>query len=150
MSSFTAPPAVRPMGNNKFKLLESFEYYYAVGKEDTESIIVPKGFVTDFASIPSALHWIINPTDQHIMKPAMIHDILYTKEKIFKSGTEEFYTRRESDVLMFDMMRIQGAPLWKLIGVYLALRAGGWAEYDYVGKGQKEPMIRKAWNNIFA
>jgi len=51
---------------------------------------------------------------------------------------------------MFDMMRIQGAPLWKLIGVYLALRAGGWAEYDYVGKGQKEPMIRKAWNNIFA
>jgi len=39
-------------------------------------IVVPKGFITDLASIPSAFWWWESPHES-TMAPAIIHDYLY-------------------------------------------------------------------------
>jgi hypothetical protein len=44
-----------------------------------EFIVVPRGFVTDFASIPQALHWIYRPTGRYSMA-AVVHDYLYWRQ----------------------------------------------------------------------
>lgn len=41
----------------------------------TETITVPKGFVTDLASVPRAMWWLIAPFD--VARAAIIHDLLY-------------------------------------------------------------------------
>ena len=41
----------------------------------TETITVPKGFVTDLASVPRAMWWAIAPFD--VARAAIIHDLLY-------------------------------------------------------------------------
>tara|TARA_E500000178_G_C16922887_1_gene708070 strand:+ start:663 stop:1148 length:486 start_codon:yes stop_codon:yes gene_type:complete len=41
----------------------------------TETITVPKGFVTDLASVPRAMWWLIAPFD--VARAAIVHDILY-------------------------------------------------------------------------
>ena len=41
----------------------------------TESITVPTGFVTDLASVPRAMWWLITPFD--VARAAIVHDILY-------------------------------------------------------------------------
>ena len=41
----------------------------------TESITVPTGFVTDLASVPRAMWWLIAPFD--VARAAIIHDLLY-------------------------------------------------------------------------
>ena len=41
----------------------------------TESITVPTGFVTDLASVPRAMWWLIAPFD--VARAAIVHDILY-------------------------------------------------------------------------
>ena len=53
MSSFTSPLSVSPMPDGReWKVVEPFEYH--VGKKDSEDkITVPKGFKTDFASLPT-------------------------------------------------------------------------------------------------
>lgn len=143
MSSFTDGIEVKPLGGGKYKLIKSFEYYYTVGKNLTESIIMPKGRVTDFASVPALLHWLLPPTDKHLMKPSLIHDVLYSEELITNKNTGAYFTRKESDIEMFKMMMILGAPRWKLFSVYTALRLFGWWGYHYDPKDQKKPLQRK-------
>ena len=41
----------------------------------TETITVPKGFVTDLASVPRVMWWAIAPFD--VARAAIIHDLLY-------------------------------------------------------------------------
>jgi len=41
----------------------------------TETITVPSGFVTDLASVPRAMWWLIAPFD--VARAAIIHDLLY-------------------------------------------------------------------------
>lgn len=41
----------------------------------TETITVPTGFVTDLASVPRAMWWLIAPFD--VARAAIIHDLLY-------------------------------------------------------------------------
>lgn len=142
MSSFTDQVNVQVLGGGRYKLLESFEYYYAVGKDKTESIIMPKGTVTDFASTPAIIHWLLPPTDKHLFKPAIIHDILYSDIHMVNHSTGQYFTRKESDIEMFKMMVIVGAPTWKLLSVYIALRLFGWWGYNYEPKGQKKPLPR--------
>ena len=42
---------------------------------NTETITVPTGFVTDLASVPRAMWWLIAPFD--VARAAIIHDLLY-------------------------------------------------------------------------
>jgi len=98
MSSFTTPLIVSPMPDGrKWKLIRPFNY--GVGsKGSIDRITVPAGFVTDFASSPPPVWFIIPPWGRY-GKAAVIHDYLYqTKRR----------TRKEADLIFREAMAVLG------------------------------------------
>ena len=148
MSSFTTPLIITPLSDGRnFKLIEEFDYDVGVlGSGDT--IHVPKGFVTDFASIPHvpiALlglvavflgNWLGNiwlsilgaciifcivqlPNAGKYGKAAVLHDRIYQTHS---------RTRREADSIFKEAMLVSGTLPITAFVIWLAVRLFGfWA-----------------------
>lgn len=78
-------------------------------------IQVPKGFETDFASIPRIFWRILPKLDRHI-RAAIVHDYLY-----YTNGV----TRLEADAIFEAGMADLGTATWKRWVMYYAVRIGG-------------------------
>lgn len=121
MSSFTTPLILKfidTSDNTRFELHEAFTY--RVGSEDSErSITVPKGFRTDFASVPR-IFWRIVPPVGLYGKAAVLHDWLYFSE---------FATREEADDIFLEAMEVLGVPKYRRLTMYYAVRLFGWRFY---------------------
>lgn len=65
-------------GRQRVKLIEPLEYRVG-GAECEETILVPAGFVTDFASVPMGARNLF-PALGLYARPAIIHDLLYLIE----------------------------------------------------------------------
>ena len=117
MSSFTTPAIVEVKGSYDFKLVENFEYY--ITDEQAEKITVPKGFVTDFASVPR-IFWNIIPPIGRYTKACIIHDYMYDNA---------IKTKKEADLIFYQAMQVLGVPKWKRLIMYWAVRMFGRGEY---------------------
>lgn len=93
------------------RLLETFAYQV----RDGDVIVVPAGFVTDFASIPR-LFWRLEPPLGRAGKAAVIHDWLYSNK---------LRTREEADKIFRQAMGDLGVPVIKRRLMWAAVRAGG-------------------------
>jgi hypothetical protein len=136
MSSFTTPLLLEfdYDGDPKkpFKVIEAFSYL--VGNSDERWITVPKGFRTDFASIPRPFRNLFSPTGRY-GKAAVVHDGLYNdvfiSELLIDEGTGDVYenhyhpTRAESDGIFLEAMKVLQVGWWTRTIVYLAVRIGG-------------------------
>ena len=120
MSSFTTELKVRPLPDNKrWELLEEFDYY--LGSLDSGLYIrVPKGFITDFASVPRIFWAILPPWDKY-GKAAVLHDYLYHSRK---------FIRILCDVIFYEAMVVLGVSRWKRWLLYLGVRIGGWIPFN--------------------
>ena len=80
MSSFTSPLWVSPMlDGRRWRLIRRFSYH--VGSKYSRTFInVPKGFETDFASIPKFLFFL--PLWSKYNKSPVLHDWLYYHKQI--------------------------------------------------------------------
>lgn len=78
--------------------------------------VVPKGFVTDFASVPSAARGIIEPEGK-AARAAILHDWLY--------AVGEIGGREKADALFYRAMKIYGVDEIKARLAYQAVRFGG-------------------------
>jgi hypothetical protein len=85
-------------------------------------IVVPRGFVTDLASIPSALWWWEAPHEA-TLAPAIIHDYLYWDQSCSKD---------EADAVMYLAM----------LDVGLGMR-----RRNLIYAGVRTPIAQSAWNN---
>ena len=114
MSSFTKPLIVRHINGTSWELMETFEYYLENGEE---IVRVPKGFITDFASIPR-LFWsfIGHPTGRY-GKAAIVHDWCYFKR---------VFTRKKCDQIFEEAMEVLGVNWFKRKAMYFSVRAFGW------------------------
>ena len=113
MSSFTDDQIeVRLLGNNEWLLLKPFRYYL----DEKNFIEVPKGFITDFASIPRVFWSFFHPIGRYA-KAAVIHDWLYF---------EGIFSRSKSDDIFYDGMKVLGVSWWKRFLIYQAVRYFGW------------------------
>lgn len=76
MSEFTTPLLVSPLPDGRrWMIMREFRYY--IGHEGSaDVIVVPVGFVTDFASVPRPF-WAIIPRWGKHGNAAVIHDYLY-------------------------------------------------------------------------
>ena len=81
---------------------------------------VPKGFPTDFASIPRLAQLIIPKMDNH-RAAATLHDYLYSKNTDYLN-----LSRVECDRVFLEAMTDSGTPAWKRWAMYNAVRMGGW------------------------
>lgn len=99
----------------KYLLTKAFHVDY-----NRTMFIVPRGFVTDFASVPRGL-WNIFPPFGRYSKAAVLHDWLYQTGKV---------ARGEADRIFLECMKELGVPAWKRWAMYLGLRVGGWAAWN--------------------
>lgn len=122
MSTFTTPADLRVLDSFKFELLNSFDYH--VGEyPSTEVISVPKGFITDLASVPRVF-WSVFPPHGKYAKAAIIHDYLY-EYRIF--------SRKRADDIFLEAMEVLGVAKWRRLSMYWAVRLGG----ESAWKGKK-------------
>ena len=127
MSSFTTPLIVSPMPDGKrWKLCRSFTYHLG-SKRGKESVAVPKGFITDFASIPW-LFWSFLPSWGKYGKAAVIHDCLYSTH---------YRTRKEADDIFYEAMLVSGTKPWKAKIMYWAVRLFGWVAW----RGNRKKIV---------
>jgi len=135
MSSFTDPLEVRKViktTENKFlwfkypshkqywKTLRKFRYY--VGEEDGDDFIdVPKGFKTDFASVPR-MFWTIFPPDGIWSQAAVLHDYNYTVKK---------RSRKDCDNIFLESMQVLGVPIITRRLMFRAVRSFGWIPWNH-------------------
>lgn len=90
-------------------------------------IEVPKGFISDGASIPKAARCIVgDPFKFDYLGPAIIHDALYRK------GFLDHVSRSDADSIFKDLLWDTDVPVWKIPPFYAAVRVGGWVSYKKV------------------
>jgi len=114
MPKFMKPLVVKKLESGQWEVYEELEYHVG-NKDSNEVIIVPKGTLTDFASVPRGL-WNIFPPDGKYSPAAVIHDYLYQT-----NGLDGKYTRRQSDDILFEAMGVLGVPGWKKHLMYAAV-----------------------------
>ena len=83
-----------------------------------ETIAVPAGFTTDFASVPRFL-WFLFPRDVG-RRASVVHDYLY------RGGPR---SRREADRIFYAALRAEGVAAWRAALMWLGVRLFGWRHY---------------------
>ena len=120
MSSFTSRLEVSPMPDGRhWKLTRSFSYD-AGFKGSWQTITVPAGFITDFASSPFVV-WSFIPKWGKYGKAAIIHDYLYQKHRFNRR-----YTRKYADGIFLEAMVVLDVARWRRKLMYWGVRAFGW------------------------
>ena len=130
MSDFTQRPLMlkfldRANGNKHFELIEPFDYY--VGSEGSKDVVaVPKGFQTDFASVP-CIFWPILPPVGRYSKAAVIHDYLCAQceECNYQYEQHTIKTRQQADEIFLEAMTILEVKPWKRTVMFIAVRLWG-------------------------
>lgn len=89
------------------------------------SLIIPKLFATDFASIPRLLHSLLSPLNNTIYA-AIVHDYLYRNPT---NPIAAAIQRDTVDRVFYWGMRVRG--VWKITAgiMYLGVRIGGSSSY---------------------
>ena len=108
--------------------------YCGVRVTNKNVVSVPKGYITDLASVPRFCWAFIAPFD--VARAAVVHDILYEKintaykgEKILTKHDRERYRKVADDVFREGMeSAVPPVPKWKIWAAYNAVRVfGRWA-----------------------
>lgn len=95
-----APPAPRTIAfldGQNFALTEPMTF--VIGSSG-KSVTVPAGFVTDYASVPRSLQWMIGKQGRY-SRATVLHDFLYWTQ---------ICSRKQSDNLLWIMMAQSGVP----------------------------------------
>src|SRR3990167_2187081 len=102
MSSFTNKLTITQIGPQLWQTADEFDYY--VGYENSnDKITVPKGFITDLASVPPPASMLI-PKSGLYNQAAVLHDYLYSVQT---------RTRLASDRIFLEAMKVLGVNLFK-------------------------------------
>ncbi len=102
MSSFTTPLILSPQPNGRdWKLFRSFTYHIGT-KYSREKIMVPAGFITDFATIPKLFLWWL-PYWAKYNKAPVIHDQLYKTKQIMGKPI----TQKRADDIFLEAMLVE-------------------------------------------
>lgn len=159
-------PLVRGFGDGKYWVTAE-EMSWIIG-DTSEKIVVPKGFVTDFASIPEKLSIVGLTAHGPYNRAAVIHDFLYWAQSCTKEQADRLLViaMKESHVGILNGWAIHkgvdigGKPAWnnnakererglpKIIpSQYLKPSDPNltWSEYrkQLVEKGVKDPVFEK-------
>lgn len=128
MSKFTRPLIVSPLPDGRRWVLRE-EFSYDIGYEGSgKSIIVPVGFITDFASIPR-LFWMIYPKWGKYGNAAVVHDYLYW---------EHFFSRKRTDKIFLEGMEVLGVSKFDRGVIYNFVKFFGKGSWESNKKAKKK------------
>lgn len=109
-------PCLFPYKDYDFSLCQDF--YFEVNNDMKK---VPKGFITDLASVPRVLWSIYSPSKADTIAGAIIHDYLY----LCPNGI----TRQEADSIFYDALVLQGVSSYTSYKYWTAVRLFGSSHY---------------------
>ena len=102
---------------------DAFGFVAKIGKRRRIAVLTPKGYVTDFASIPAFAQWLISPFGKHA-EAAVVHDWLYTL------GTPgDKIGRRRADKTFRRALKLVGVGPIRRHVMYWSVRLGGAGGY---------------------
>lgn len=104
---------------DKFIMGTHYRYRTLSGK----LIDIPKGFITDLASIPKMFRNIFNTYGKNYTRAAVIHDYLYAQG--YKMGIN----RKQADEIFLEIMKERGVSIFKRQAMYRAVRLFGASHY---------------------
>lgn len=107
---FAYAKGVTREGRQCVRLMEPFAW---------RGIVVPAGFISDFASVPAIFDGLI-PVFGEYAPATTVHDFLYATQGLFG-----YFTRKECDDLLLSHMKELGVPWWKRQLMHRAVRLGG-------------------------
>lgn len=117
-AEFRSKLETEDVSDTRFVLLKPLVYYSAVvGRE----IIVPTGFVTDFASVPRSVPLVYDLTGGEANRPAVIHDYLYVSHEV---------DRATADAVFREAMAVDGQPWWRRTLMWAGVRVFGGKPYE--------------------
>lgn len=120
MSTFTTELDYHDLPPDYRRSMVDTEFEYHVGKYPShEVIVVPKGFITDWASVPRAL-WSVIPPRGEYSKAVLVHDWMYVTA---------YRTRKIADRIFLEAMKVLGVKRWKRRLMYIGVRIGGRGNY---------------------
>ena len=130
----------------QWKLEDNWEYKI----DDETTVVIPKGFIFDGASIPRPLWSLINPTGL-LLIPGLIHDYGYKYDMIWKKGEKgkiepcyEGAGKDHWDKLFRDVGdEVNGFALVNKIG-WLGVRLGGGGPWKKHRNANNEPSKPEA------
>jgi len=116
MSKFTDILLVSPLADGKTWVIMK-EFGYDIGEEGSEDTInVPIGFRTDFASVPRLL-WALIPRWGKYGNAAVIHDYCYWQQQ---------FNRKKADEIFLEAMTVLKVSSFQKYTIYYAVRWFGW------------------------
>ena len=121
-------------------------------------IVVPAGFVTDYASIPRVLSWLIPPRGKY-NRPAIIHDFLYQTAPVdpvrlvcingqtqtARTATNirtSRCTQSRADYILREACENVDDRFTQRWTIYLGLRAGGWVAWNSYRRAEADHSIQ--------
>lgn len=133
MSNFTTPLQVEELEDGWFKLISPFEFYLEF--KGGERVIVPEGFKTNFASVPSWLQWLFPPYHADYGKAFVLHDYLVGEGEDQEAGHivlpilgnhVRTVTKDETRDITRKALKVLKCPAWKR-----SIMLAGIKCYDY-------------------
>lgn len=123
-------PAIRWFTDQprQYVLLEPFKYQ---PRRNAEPIVVPAGFVTDFASIPGPLVILFGPSVHDL--PAVVHDYLYWRQAC---------TRDQADRIFYQALENFGVAWPRRVAIRGGLALGGALAYGQNAEDRKQRLPR--------
>lgn len=103
-----------------FEVRDEFNWWLDYDNK-THNIIIPKGFKSNFWSIPRLLRIFFNPT-KYISY--ILHDYLYSHPML--------YTRKEADLILLEALNVEWASTLEKVLIYFWVRIWGWIFYKKI------------------
>lgn len=120
MSNFTDPLRVEQQPDGRWKTLRHLCYH--AGREGSEEVYeVPKGFETDFASVPRLLWSLVGHPAGPYAPAAVLHDWLYATAPVSRSRADSLFLEAMA------VLQVRWTQRWAL---YLGVRIGGWVAWS--------------------
>ena len=107
-------PKTDSKGRALFELQSPYVYELGPGS----SITIPKGFVTNFGTIPRIFAWIISPAQ--LREAAIVHD--WMCDERFVGSPLSGYSRWMADAVLYEAMARLGFRWPKRFAVFTAVR----------------------------
>lgn len=112
------PPTLIPFADGEFWVLGN-DLVFTV-RDTGQKIIVPRGFVTDFASVPR-IFWTFFPKHGEYTRAAIVHDYLYWQQQCSREQADELFdiVMEDSDVdstsrfTIYAAVRVWGDSSWQ-------------------------------------
>ncbi len=114
---FLSPACITPFKNYQYLTCDRIDFTI-----EEDAYYIPADFETDLASIPRIIWPIMAPSHSSLIKPAIVHDWFYRKSCDF--------TRYQSDLIFYYMLRQEGVTPLKASAMFYAVRWFGWSSYN--------------------